>query len=131
MSLSQVHAGLANTAVLFIAAIGIWALFLRFRSKPLSGNWYGAAAVGEILLVVQALLGFFLYLQGLGGQLPRPMLHILYGIVAIITLPAAYFYFGNSDDEKVKALAMALVCFFLWGIVLRAAYVARFLPTSP
>ena len=124
--LAQIHDGLANTSILFIAALGIWALVFRIRSQPLDGAWYGAAIVGELLIVVQAVIGAILYLQGLGGTLPRPFLHILYGIVAVLTLPAAYAYFGNLEDEQVKALALALACFFLWGILLRASAVAEF-----
>jgi len=131
MALTQIHAGLANTAVLFVAAIGIWALVLRFMSRPLDSAWFGAAVVGEILLVVQALLGVVLYLQGLDSMLARPFMHILYGAVAVVTLPAAYGYFGNFEDEPVKTLAMALTCFFLWGILLRASNVAYYLPDLP
>lgn len=126
MTLTQIHEGLANTAVLFIAALGIWALLLRFTSRPLNSGWFGAAMVGEILIVAEGALGGILYLQGLNVALPRPFMHILYGVVAVICLPAAQSYFGNFEDENVKTLAMAAVCFFLWGILLRASYVAQF-----
>jgi hypothetical protein len=126
MSLTQIHAGLANTAVLFVAALGIWALLLRFMSRPLNSGWFGAAMVGEILIVAEGALGGILYLQGLHAALPRPFMHILYGVVAVICLPAAQSYFGNLEDENVKTLAMAAVCLFLWGILLRASYVAQF-----
>jgi hypothetical protein len=107
--------------------LGLWALFLRLRSRPLDGNWFGAALIGELILVTQLLLGGYLYyFVGLGGALPRPFMHILYGIVSVITLPAAQSYFGQLEDEKVKALAMAAACFFLWGIVLRASQVAQY-----
>jgi len=126
MGLAQVHAGLANTAVLFVAAIGVWALVLRFRSQPLGASWSGAAAVAELLILAQALLGTLLYLQGQSAALARPYMHILYGVVAVVTLPAAYGYFGSMEDDRVKTLAMALTCFFLWGILLRAANVAYY-----
>ena len=102
MTLSQIHAGLANSATLFVAVLGIWALYLRFRSARLDGAWYGAAVVGEILLLAQGLLGLLLYLQGLDVMLERPFMHVLYGVVAVVTLPAAYSYFGSLDDEKAK-----------------------------
>lgn len=128
MSLAVIHAGLANTAAIFTAILGAWALFFRVRSRPLDSSWYGAAVIGELLLIGQVAIGTLLYLQGLGVLLPRPFMHILYGIVAIITLPAAYSYFGNLEDENVKSLAMAFACFFLWGIVMRATGVAAYLP---
>jgi len=128
MALSQLHAGLSNTALLFIAAIGLWALVLRFTTRRLTPAWYGAAVVGEVVIVLQAVIGLVLYLQGLDAALPRPFMHILYGVVAVVTLPAAHGYFGNIKDEGAKAIAMALTCVFLWGILLRATSVAQFLP---
>ncbi|MEZ4862243.1 MAG: hypothetical protein R3C14_13080 [Caldilineaceae bacterium] len=127
MSLPEIHARLANTATLFVAALGIWALFLRFRSRPLDSNWSGAAMIGEVLLLGQGLFGAYLYwVLGLGVALPRPFMHILYGIVAVVTIPAAYSYFGQLEDEKVKTVAMAAACLFLWGILLRASQVAQY-----
>ena len=131
MTLSQIHVGLANSAGLFIAVLGLWALFQRIRSMPLDAGWYGAAVVGEILLIAQGVLGLILYLQGLDVMLPRPFMHILYGVVAVVTLPAAYSYFGSLEDDKVKALAMFFVCFFLWGVLVRASSVAQFVLPAP
>ncbi|RIK36006.1 MAG: hypothetical protein DCC55_28605 [Chloroflexi bacterium] len=125
MSLVEVHIRLASTASLFIGILALWALFLRIRGRGLDGSWIGAAVVGELLLVAQGLLGGYLYFIGLGVALPRPFLHILYGVVAVVTLPAAYTYFGNLEDDRVKTLAMALTCAFLWGILQRASYVAQ------
>jgi len=124
MSLIEIHAGLAQTASLFLIALAVWAVVQRLRARPLDGNWYGAAVIGEILLVGQFVLGWLLFFQWGSGVLPRPYLHILYGAVAILALPAGYAYFSRLDDENVKTTAMALVCFFLWGIVQRASSVA-------
>src|SRR3954468_2915056 len=121
MGLIEIHKGLSNTAVLFIAALAIWALVLRFRSRPLDTSWIGAALIGELLIVVEAAIGGILYLEGSSSALPRPFLHILYGIVALICLPAAQTYFGHLEDENVKTIAMAATCTFLWGILLRAS----------
>jgi hypothetical protein len=35
-------------------------------------------------------------------------------------------YFSKVPDDRVQTLAMALICAFLWGIVLRAAGVATY-----
>lgn len=127
MSFLEIHARLTNSAILFIAVVGIWAAFLRFRNQPLNASWFGAAVVGELLLVAQVVIGVYLYLgMGLGAALPRPFLHVLYGIVAIVTLPAAYSYFSQLEDENVKTVVMAATCFFLWGILLRASQVAQY-----
>ncbi|MCB0024159.1 MAG: hypothetical protein M9936_00705 [Caldilinea sp.] len=129
MSWVEVHRGLANASTLFVAALAIWALFLRLRSQPLDGGWFGAAVIGELLLLAQFGVGWILWFQGMGAVLPRAWIHILYGVVAIITLPAAYLYFSKIQDPKVQTIAMAVACAFLWGIVLRASQVV-FIPIS-
>lgn len=126
MNLVQIHAGLANTATLFLAFLAVWAFYLRLRSQPLNSSWYGAAVIAELLLLVQFAIGWILWFDGLGSALPRAWIHILYGVVAVITLPAGYAYFSRIPDERVQTLAMALICLFLWGIVLRAAGVATY-----
>ena len=123
MSITQIHSALANTSTLFMAVLAIWALVLRFRSQPLSSGWSGAAVIGEVLLLAQFVLGWVLYFQGYASVLPRAWIHILYGVVAVLTLPAAHTYFHNIKDPKVQTLAMAFVCIFLWGILLRAGQV--------
>ena len=120
MTLNLIHSRVADSAVMFLGILAVWALFQRLRSRPLDGNWYGAAIMAEILLLVQFGLGWILYFQGFDAALPRPFMHILYGVVAIISLPAGYAYFSRLEDEKIKALALGLVCLFLWGILLRA-----------
>ena len=123
MPITQIHAGLANTASLFIAILSIWALFLAVRNRALDGGWLGAAVIGELLLVAQFALGWVLWFQGYGAVLPRAWIHILYGAVAVITLPAAYAYFSTIKENRVQTLAMFAVCAFLWGIVARAGQV--------
>jgi hypothetical protein len=123
MTITQIHAGLANTASLFVGILALWALFLAIRNRPLDGGWLGAAAIGELLLLAQFALGWVLWFQGYGAVLPRAWIHILYGAVAVITLPAAYAYFSNIKDNRVQTLAMFAICAFLWGIVARSGQV--------
>ena len=130
MPLNEIHSRLANTALIFIAILGIWALISRIRSKPLDGNWFGAAIIGELLIIGQAAIGTWIYLQGMGAALPRPYLHILYGLVAVLALPAAYGYFSQLEDDNVQCIAMFVTCFFLWGILMRASNVAEFVLLS-
>jgi len=124
MSITEIHGALANTATLFMAGLAIWAFLLRIRSQPLSSGWSGAAVIGEVLLLAQFALGWVLYFQRSGDlAMPRPWIHILYGVVAVLTLPAAHTYFSNIKDPKVQTLAMSFVCIFLWGILLRSSQV--------
>jgi chromate transport protein ChrA len=124
MDLVMIHAGLARTGVYFFIALGAWAILQRIRSRPLDGSWYGAAVIAEALMVVQFILGFVLYGQGLGVNLPRAFVHILYACVAVITLPAAYLYISRFEDENIKSILMAIICFFLMEVVIRTGEVA-------
>ena len=124
MSITQIHGALANASTLFMAVLAIWAFFLRIRSQPLSSGWSGAAVIGEVLVLAQFALGWVLYFQSSGNiEMPRPWIHILYAVVAVLTLPAAHTYFHNIQDDKAQTLAMAFACIFLWGILLRASQV--------
>ena len=123
-SLSEIHRGLAQTGIYFFIALGVWAIWLRIRSRPLDGSWYGAAVIGELLMIAEFLLGWVLYGQGLSGNLSRAFVHILYATVAVITLPAAYLYLSRLQDENVKTVLFAIVCFFLMEVVIRARVVA-------
>lgn len=123
-SLSDIHRGLAQTGILFFIALGVWAIWLRIRARPLDGSWYGAAVIGELLMVLEFLLGWVLYGQGLEGDLSRGFVHILYATVAVITLPAAYLYLSRLQDENVKTILFAIVCFFLMEVIVRARVVA-------
>lgn len=125
--LSILHNRLSVTASWFVLILGIWALVQWLRNKPLGSSWYGAALIAVALCLVQGLLGAWNYLvMGWGPLLTRPFMHILYSVVAVITIPAAWAYFGNLTDERVKALAMALTFLFLWGILQRASSTAFF-----
>jgi hypothetical protein len=120
----MIHAGLARTGIFFFIALGVWAILHRIRSQPLDGSWYGAAVIAELLMITQFIIGFILYAQGLGANLPRAFVHILYACVVVITLPAAYAYISRFEDENVKSILMAIVCFFLMEIVIRTGQVA-------
>ena len=122
MPIVLIHRGLANSASLFLAFLAIWATCAVFRARHSAAPGTALQSVAEILLVAQFVVGGILWLQGLQAG-PRPWIHVLYGAVAIITLPAAYSYFGKLEDGKVQALAMTLACAFLWGIVQRAGQV--------
>ena len=123
-SLSDIHRGLAQSGIFFFIALGVWAIWLRIRSRPLDSSWYGAAVIGELLMIVEFLLGWVLYGQGHGGNLARAFVHILYATVAVITLPAAYLYLSRLQDENVKTILFAIVCFFLMEVIIRARVVA-------
>lgn len=118
MTLTMVHASLANTSLLFAVIAGVWGITLRLRHRGIDGNYWGILAVGELLFLGQGLLGAYLWFSG--ARPGRMGIHILYGMVLIIGLPAYYAITKGRDDENA-ALAFGVLCLFLAAISLRAA----------
>jgi len=116
MSLTDIHSRLAIAMLLFSAVAGIWGLALHFLRRKIDGNFWGVLASGELLFVAQAVLGLVMYLQ---GDRPARTIHLLYGAVAALALPAVYAFTGGRDDRRA-ALTYGLVMLFLFGISLRA-----------
>ena len=59
-----------------------------------------------------------------GGQLLRPIVHILYGATMVISLPAAYLY-TRGKDTRNENLIYALVSLWLVFIVERGISTGR------
>ena len=64
MSLSFIHARLAQSVILFAFAMGAWAAFNFFRGKGIDSNYRGALVIGEILFLAQGILGIVMLILG-------------------------------------------------------------------
>jgi phosphatidylglycerophosphate synthase len=121
-ALTVLHARLLITILLFFGALSIWGFFSYVRGQGVSGSYKGALAIGELLMLAEFILGVILLI---GGELPyRLSIHILYGIVAIMTLPGAFAY-TRGRDGRWEQLIYVTVCLFLCGIALRALTTGR------
>src|SRR5689334_9683104 len=109
-NLALLHARLLFTILLFFGALSIWGLFNALRGSGVSAGYRGALAIGELLMLAEFLLGVIAFLSG--GQPYRPSIHILYGVVAIITLPGTFAY-TRGRDGRTEQLIYALTCMFL------------------
>ncbi len=121
MSLSELHARLGNTALLFALGLGLWALVLYFRRRGPDPAYMGGLVIGELLFLAQGALGAGLYFSG------RPLaqwVHALYGAVGVFTIPAAYAYTQGASTRR-ESLVYGLVGLFLFGVALRAITTAR------
>jgi hypothetical protein len=116
--LKILHNGLSNTTLLFMLALGGWGLWNFFRGEGVTGSYWGALAIGQGVVVIEALIGVALYLAGSNGP-ARDVLHILYGVVTLICLPAA-FSFTRGRSSRYEVLIYAVIALFLAGIVNRA-----------
>ena len=112
----QAHQGFSRTLLLYSLLLALWGLFLFLRGSNPSGGLLGALVINEGLAVIQAVVGLILLLQ---GHRPADVLHYLYGIVSVVTLPAAYF-FSSQGTERRDSLIFGLATLFLVGISIRA-----------
>ena len=119
MNLVQIHSGLSRASVVFSLLMGVYGLWRFFRRQDVGANFWSILAAGELLYLAQGLVGISLYLSGSSATLPRPAIHILYGIVLVISVPGA-FAFTRGRDQRREALIYGLVGLFLAGVSLRA-----------
>ncbi len=116
MALTMIHDRLSIAMLIFSAVAALWGIVLYLRKKGVDGNYWGILAVGELLFLGQGIVGTVLWIQGLR---PGRVIHLLYGGVAVLTLPAYYLLSGGRDDRRA-AIGYGLIMLFLFGITLRA-----------
>jgi hypothetical protein len=118
MSIIEVHARLANTAIFYTIVMAIWGLWRYFRKQEIDSSYFGALAIAEILFVIQGLLGAYIYISGT-GHLSRAFMHILYGIVTVLVIPAVFAYTRGESSRRVQ-LIYGVALLFQVGILFRS-----------
>jgi len=115
--MALLHGRLANTVVMYAILMALWGFWRYFRKQGMDSSYWGAVVIAEVLILIQGAVGVFMRISGI---LPaRGWFHILYGIVAAISLPAVYM-FTKGRDERRDMLIYAAIFLFLTGIALRA-----------
>lgn len=96
----------ARALLVFALALGIWGTYLYFRNRELPGGFRASYLIMAGLTVVQGLIG--LVALALGGDPAKGLLHIVYGVFAVIFLPGAYLYAqGGSRRRETLIIAGA------------------------
>jgi len=109
------HDRLATTVILFFAIAGLWGLFEFARGGALSGSIAGILIIGQALVMVQGLLGVVLYVA---GYRPSTIVHVLYGVTAVIVLPFLWSYVRDRAPRQ-GLLLYSLVALFIVGLAIR------------
>ncbi|MCA9860116.1 MAG: hypothetical protein KC438_10355 [Thermomicrobiales bacterium] len=109
------HDRLATSMLLFMAAIGIWGLFMYFTGNGPSGSFNGALMIGEVLIIAQVAFGVILYIRGFR---PESSIHILYGVTAVVALPFIWSYMRERDARQAL-LIFSLGALFVAGLAIR------------
>ncbi len=113
MNIVIIHSRLSLTILLYVIILCLWGFWRYLRKKSLNGNYWGALAIAEFLILFQGALGIVLYLVGI--QPERGGMHILYGIVGALCIPFAYALTKGRNDRLVMLIYSALL--FLNSII--------------
>ena len=113
---AEIHARLANTALLYFLALTIWGWWRFARREGVHTSYWGALAIGELILLAQAGLGAYLWMSGFR---PARTMHLLYGIVSLLVIPAVYAYTQGREDRS-EMLVHSAATLVLVGLVIRA-----------
>jgi hypothetical protein len=116
MPLAEIHARLANTALLYILLVALWGWLRYFRRQDIHSSYWGALAIGEVLILIQGVLGAYLWIS---GSQPGQPIHILYGVVSALAIPAAFAITKGRDDRRALMVYAAMLL-FLAGLLWRA-----------
>ncbi len=119
MDLAVVHGGLARSITLYFFAMGVWGFIRYFRKLGMDSSYWGALVIGAVLPVLQGLLGAYQWLV-VGVAPARGWFHVLYGVVAVITIPAVYTYTKGQETRR-EMLIYALALVFAALIAIRAS----------
>lgn len=115
-----IHRALANTTWLFFLILGLWGLLRAARGRGVDANYLGAAFIGQMLFVVENVLGAAIWIGNRGLDMDRPEIHILYGVFALIFLPFVYVSVLRGDNTNRAQWVLAFTTLFLFGIALRS-----------
>ncbi len=116
MFLEDLHCRIALTTLFFAFALGAWGTLSFVMLRGISSNYFGALVIGEILVVLQGVLGIILVIT---GQWPADTLHFLYGVVIALSWPGVYAYTHGETSRREMGI-YALVSFFVFGLAVRA-----------
>lgn len=119
-TLATIHGALSNTAWIFFLALGLWGLFRAIRGRSVDGSYLGAAFIGQLIFVAQAVLGVILWIGGGSVSMQRSGIHLLYGVFALVFLPFIYLSVLSGDDTNRAQWVLAFTTLFLFGIALRS-----------
>jgi heme A synthase len=116
MTITEIHARLANTGLYFILIMALWGLWRYLRKQGVDSSYFGALVIGEILILAQGALGAYMWFSGLR---PERSLHLIYGISSALVVPAI-FAWTRGGDKRREMLIYGIGLLFMTGLLLRA-----------
>ena len=103
-TLALLHRVGANALLIFAVVLGVWGTYQYFRHASVSGGFRSSYLIMAGLTAVQGLFGLGAF--ALGDRPEGQLLHLVYGIFAVLFLPGAYLY-AHSGNRGREALILA------------------------
>jgi len=94
----------ARALLAFSVLLGIWGAYGYFRHAQVSGGFRSSYLIMGGLTAVQGLFGLALFVTGHPPS--RGVLHIVYGIFAVLFLPGAYGW-AQTGSKRREAVILA------------------------
>lgn len=119
----SIHARLGNTLFYYAAIMIVWGFWRMFRRQPVDSTYWSALVIGEIMIIIQGVLGIVLALTGKKLGIP---LHMLFGGLSLVVLPLVYYYTRgrqNRRDMLVYAISLLLMIALVAGALRTAGMV--------
>jgi hypothetical protein len=114
-----IHTQLAQTIWMFFLAMGLWGVVRSVRGMGVGPSYLGAMVIGQLLFVIQAILGVILWLNGSMVAVERPFMHVLYGSFALVFLPFVFLAWLKGDDSNRGMWVLTFTVLFVFGVALR------------
>jgi hypothetical protein len=100
-----IHAVLARALLLFAVLLGIWGTYLYFRKSAVTGGFRSSFLILGGLIAVQGVAGLIVLAA---GHRPTELLHMVYGVFAVLFIPGVYLYaHGGTPRREAVFLAGA------------------------
>jgi hypothetical protein len=102
-ALGALHGYAARALLIYAVVLGIWGAYRYFRDQELGGGFRASFLIMAGLTAVQGLLGLATFIF---GARPTELLHVVYGIFAVIFLPGTYLY-AQGGTRRREAVILA------------------------
>lgn len=113
------HQRLALALFAYALILGAWGSYGFLRRRRVSGGYRSSYLLMSGLTAIQSLAGVLVYVQG--GR-PRETLHVVYGLFAIVFLPAIFVIAQRGPEaEQMRAREAALLAAASWIVLIAFA----------
>jgi heme A synthase len=105
-TLSTLHRFGGTVLLLYAVLLGLWGTYHYIRNQRVSGGFRSSYLIMAALIPIDGLFGLGALIAS--GHPREGLLHIVYGVFAVLFIPGAYLYSrGGSDRRETLILAGA------------------------